>query len=187
MKHFPSNWRVSQAARCIRHGGIVAYPTEAVFGLGCDPSNPYAVMRLLALKQRNIDKGLILVAASMQQLQHWVAPLSRKQTGQLENSWPGPYTWLLPAAEHCPDWLTGGRDTLAVRVSAHPVVKLLCQTAGQALVSTSANRGGQSPARSLLQIRLRFTTGIDCYLPGALGGQKQPTRIRDLQTGRVIR
>jgi len=187
LNRFPSHWRVSQAARCFRAGGIIAYPTEAVFGLGCDPSNPHAVLRLMALKRRKIDKGLILVAASMQQLQRWIAPVSRQHARQLKDSWPGPHTWLLPAADHCPDWLTGGHDTLAVRVSAHPVVRQLCRTTGQAIVSTSANRDGGSPARSLLQIRLRFATGIDFYLPGALGGLKQPTRIRDLQTGHMIR
>jgi len=187
LNHFPSHWQVSQAARCIRRGGIVAYPTEAVFGLGCDPANPRAVMRLLAIKQRPVEKGLILVAASLQQLQPWIAPLSRRQLQRLERSWPGPHTWLVAAAEHCPDWLTGGRDTLAVRVSAHPVVQRLCLAAGRALVSTSANPAGKTPARSRLQIRLRFPTGIDDYLPGELGGLQQPTRIRDLETGRVIR
>lgn len=187
MNSFPSHWQISRAARCIRTGGIVAYPTEAVFGLGCDPANPYAVLQLLAIKQRRIEKGLILVASSMQQLQPWVTPLNRRQTRRLEASWPGPHTWLLPAADHCPDWLTGGRDTLAVRVSAHPVVQQLCNAAGRAIISTSANRHGKRPARSLLEIRLRFATGIDYYLPGALGGLKQPTRIRDLETGRVIR
>ena len=187
MNSFPSHWQISQAARCIRSGGVIAYPTEAVFGLGCDPANPYAVARLLALKQRRMEKGLILVAASMQQLQRWVAPVPRRLAHRLDNSWPGPYTWLLPTADHCPNWLTGGHDTLAVRVSAHPVVQQLCNATGGAIVSTSANRSGKSPARSLWQIRLRFATGIDYYLPGALGGLKQPTRIRDLQTGRVIR
>lgn len=187
MKHFPSHWQISQAARCIRRGGIVAYPTEAVFGLGCDPANPYAVTRLLALKQRRSEKGLILVAASIQQLHPWIAPIPRRLAYRLERSWPGPHTWLLPAAEHCPNWLTGGRDTLAVRVSAHPVVKRLCSATGSAIVSTSANRDGKHPARSLLEIRLRFANQIDDYLPGALGGLEQPTRIRDLLTGRVIR
>ncbi len=187
MSRFPSHWQISQAARCIRRGGIVAYPTEAVFGLGCEPSNPYAVMRLLALKQRRVEKGLILVAASLRQLRPWIIPVPRKLEQHLEASWPGPHTWLLPAAKNCPDWLTGGRDTLAVRVSAHPVVQRLCNTAGCAIVSTSANRAGKLPARSRLQIRLRFPSGIDYCLPGELGGLKQPTRIRDLQTGRVIR
>ncbi len=187
MKRFPSHWQISQAARCICGGGIVAYPTEAVFGLGCDPANPYAVIQLLELKQRHVEKGLILVAASIQQLRPWIAPLPRRLSRRLDESWPGPHTWLVPAAVHCPSWLTGDHDTLAVRVSAHPVVQQLCNTVGGAIVSTSANRKGRNPARSRLEIRLRFATGIDYCLPGALGGLKQPTRIRDLQTGRVIR
>lgn len=173
--------------RCIRRGGILAYPTEAVFGLGCDPANPSAVMRLLVLKQRRVEKGLILVAASLQQLQPWVAAVPARLNRRLASSWPGPYTWLLPAAGHCPDWLTGGRDTLAVRVSAHPVVQRLCSATGSAIVSTSANRKGKPPARSCLELRLRFPAGIDYCLPGELGGLKQPTRIRDLVTDRIIR
>ncbi len=187
MNRFPSHWRISQAARRIRRGGIVAYPTEAVFGLGCNPADPDAVMRLLALKQRPVEKGLILVAASLQQLLPWIAPLSARQRRTLEKTWPGPHTWLVPAAPHCPHWLTGAHETLAVRVSAHPVVQRLCVAAGSALVSTSANPAGRPPARSRLQIRLRFPAGIDDCLPGKLGGLQQPTRIRDLLSGRVIR
>ncbi|HHJ13455.1 MAG TPA: tRNA threonylcarbamoyladenosine biosynthesis protein RimN [Gammaproteobacteria bacterium] len=187
MSHQPSQLRVTRAARCIRTGGIVAYPTEAVFGLGCDPANPQAVARLLALKRRPPGKGLILVAASRAQLDPWMAPLPPRLRQRLDASWPGPHTWLVPASDNCPDWLTGCHDTLAVRVSAHPGVQGLCRAAGMAIVSTSANRSGRPPARSLLEIRLAFGTGVDDCLPGALGGLEAPTRIQDLKTGRRLR
>ena len=183
----PSHWQLHRAARWIRDGGVIAYPTEAVFGLGCDPGNPLATARLLALKSRPWQKGLILVASTLQQLKPWVQPPAGDRLRTLQRSWPGPLTWLLPASDTCPTWLTGTHDTLAVRVSAHPVVRSLCDTLGGAIVSTSANIGGRPPARSVLEVRLRFGKRIDFVLPGALGNRQQPSRIRDLASGRIIR
>jgi len=183
----PSHWQLHSAARCIKRGGIIAYPTEAVFGLGCDPANQLAVAKLLALKNRPWQKGLILVAASLQQLEPWLQTLSDNSLQQLDKSWPGPTTWLLPASSSCPNWLTGTHDTLAVRISAHPLVRRLCDILRGPVVSTSANSSGQRPARSVLEIRLRFGTRIDFVLPGMLGSQEKPTQIRDLASGKLIR
>jgi L-threonylcarbamoyladenylate synthase len=183
----PSHWQLHRAACWIREGGVVAYPTEAVFGLGCDPDNPLATARLLALKHRPWQKGLILVASTLQQLEPWIQPLTDYRLRKLHKSWPGPFTWLVPASGNCPAWLTGDHDTLAVRVSAHPLVRCLCDTLGGAIVSTSANASGQRPARSVLEVRLQFGERIDFVLPGELGDQQQPSRIRDLASGRVIR
>ncbi|GMQ83813.1 MAG: Sua5/YciO/YrdC/YwlC family protein [Gammaproteobacteria bacterium] len=187
MSAAPSHWQLHTAARCIRKGGVVAYPTEAVFGLGCDPANPLAVARLLALKNRPWQKGLILIASNLQQLEPWLQALSDSASQQLNKSWPGPTTWLLPASRSCPDWLTGTHDTLAVRISAHPLVRRLCDILDGPVISTSANSSGQRPARSVLDVRLRFGTQIDFVLPGMLGGRKKPTRIRDLASGKLIR
>jgi len=183
----PSHWQLHRAAHWIRDGGVIAYPTEAVFGLGCDPANPLATARLLALKQRPWQKGLILVAATLQQLEPWVQPLTDSQLRTLHSGWPGPLTWLLPASAACPGWLTGTHDSIAVRVSAHPLVRELCDSLDSAIVSTSANVAGQQPARSALEVRLRFGERIDFVLPGKLGNQQQPSRIRDLASGRIIR
>jgi L-threonylcarbamoyladenylate synthase len=184
---FPQTFRLRLAADWIGSGGIVAYPTEAVFGLGCDPADPLAVSRLLAIKQRAPDKGLILVAAYWSQLQSWLQPLPASLEHRLHHSWPGPVTWLVPAADDCPDWLTGTHATLAVRVSAHPLVRALCATWNGALVSTSANKSNRRPARSVLEVQLRFGSSIDYILPGPLGGRQQPTMIRDLASGRIVR
>jgi len=175
------------AARWISSGGVIAYPTEAVFGLGCDPANRDAVQRLLALKKRCWRKGLILIASDQRQLEPWLGRISDGWSRQLDKSWPGPTTWLLPAARDCPSWLIGEHDTLAVRVSAHPLVRQLCEFLDGAIVSTSANTSGQRPARSMLDIRLQFGTRIDFVLPGSLGGQKQTTQIRDMASGQLIR
>ncbi len=181
------SFRLRKASLCIRGGGIVAYPTEAVFGLGCDPANPEAVSRLLAIKRRAQKKGLILVAADWTQLQPWLQPQSGERLRRLRESWPGPVTWLVPAATDCPRWLTGEHTTLAVRVSDHPLVSRLCRRVGSALVSTSANISRQRPARTLLQVQLRFADKIDDWLPGPLGGYTNPTCIRDLATGKTVR
>jgi len=182
-----SHWQLHTAARYIRAGGVIAYPTEAVFGLGCDPANRNAVRRLLSLKNRSWRKGLILIASEQRQLQPWVGKIRNSGSLQLDKSWPGPTTWLLPAARDCPAWLTGEHDTLAVRVTAHPLVRRLCNILDAAIVSTSANTSGQRPARSVLEVRLRFGTRIDFVLPGPLGGQRQATEIRDLASGQFIR
>lgn len=183
----PSHWQLYTAARWIRSGGVIAYPTEAVFGLGCDPADRDAVQRLLALKKRCWRKGLILIASELRQLEPWLGRISDSWSRQLDKSWPGPTTWLLPAASDCPSWLNGEHDTLAVRVSAHPLVRQLCDILDGAIVSTSANTSGQRPARSVLDIRLRFGTRIDFVLPGSLGGQRQTTQIRDMASGQTIR
>jgi L-threonylcarbamoyladenylate synthase len=181
------SFKARMASRWIKTGGVIAYPTEAVFGLGCDPSDPLAVARLLAIKKRSPDKGLILVAADWAQLQTWLQPQPADLERRMLRSWPGPVTWLVPAADACPSWLTGAHSTLAVRVSAHPVVRDLCRRVGSALVSTSANISARRPARSVLEVQLGFATSIDFILPGTLGGEGRPTTIRDLLSGQIVR
>lgn len=187
MSAFPSCWQLRNAARCVRTGGVIAYPTEAVFGLGCDPANRMAVTRLLALKARRIEKGLILVASDWHQLARWLQEIPAAWQRRLDRSWPGPVTWLIPAANDCPGWLTGAHAKLAVRITDHPPVRQLCRHLDSAIVSTSANRSGRRPARSVLQVRLQFGQQIDFILPGPLGTLAGPTEIRDLESGQVIR
>ncbi len=187
MNSFPSHWQYQQARRYIYAGGVLAYPTEAVFGLGCDPSNAHAIQRILQLKHRDPGKGMILVASNMQQLEPWIEPLSATKQSRLMRTWPGPITWLVPAAKHCPEILTGAHSTLAIRISAHPVVQQLCNTLGHALVSTSANLSKQTPARSTLRTRLIFGDHIDYLLSGQVGNENTPTSIYDLATGKEVR
>lgn len=182
-----SPWHLRQAAHVIHGGGIIAYPTEAVFGLGCDPLNSEAVFRLLDIKQRPVEKGLILIAANLDQLTQFIGPLSKADRGKLQASWPGPNTWLLPARPETPYWLRGDHETIAVRVTAHPGASALCRVANQAIVSTSANLSGRKPARSSLQARRQFGNQLDMILNGALGKEDRPTTIRDLSTDKLIR
>ena len=179
-------WHLKFAARILAAGGVVAYPTEGVYGLGCDPQNPSAVLRVLALKARPTEKGLIVIAADRAQLSGYVCP-DVEMERQMEESWPGPVTWLLPAGPAAGPWLTGGSPLLATRVSAHPIAAGLCREFGGPLVSTSANLSGRRPARSALAVRKAFGTSVDYLLPGRTGGQRGPSEIRDGRSGRVIR
>ncbi|NCA71508.1 MAG: tRNA threonylcarbamoyladenosine biosynthesis protein RimN [Sphingobacteriia bacterium] len=179
--------RVRRAARIIRDGGVVAYPTEAVFGLGCDPWNRAAVTRILAMKRRHVSKGLILIAADPRQLEPFVEPLEDARMAEILASWPGPNTWLLPARSTTPRWLTGRFETLAVRVTAHPLAAALCRCSGGAIVSTSANQAARPPARTALRVRLALDEPPDDLLVGACVGSSQPSRIRDGRTGRILR
>ena len=166
---------------------MLAYPTEGVYGLGCDPLDPVAVARVLALKQRRIDQGLILVASDFAQLDAFLEPVGSALEKRVFDTWPGATTWLLPARPETPDWLTGRHATLAVRVSAHAGVVALCRRFGGAIVSTSLNLSGHSPARSRLSAIRMFGRSVDYVLPGSLGGAKGPSEIRDAVTGRVLR
>ena len=179
-------WPLRRAREAILGGGVIAYPTEAVFGFGCDPLNARAVARILAIKQRDAAKGFILIAADISQLEPFMQ-LDAAMHAALLKSWPGPVTWVVPASAGVPEWLSGGRDTLAVRVTAHPVARALCEATGLALVSTSANLSGHPPLRSPLAVRRLLGKHVDYVVPGAVGGLKKPTEIRDARTGKVLR
>ena len=183
----PAAWPLKRAVETVREGGVIAYPTEAVYGLGCDPLEESAVTRIFEIKQRDAAKGLILIAARVDQLLPFMAKLSKDVMHKLDASWPGPVTWVVPAANHVPGWLTGGRSTLAVRVTAHPVASALCSACDMALVSTSANRSGQAPARSGLMVRTSLGDTVDCIVPGAVGRLIKPTEIREALTGKILR
>jgi L-threonylcarbamoyladenylate synthase len=181
------SWRVRPAADWLRAGGVVAYPTEAVFGLGCDPLNQAAVLRLLAIKGRSVRKGLIVIADDPGRLEGWIEPLCAPDRRRMESSWPGPVTWVVAARAWVPPWLTGGSRRLAVRVTAHPLAAALARAFGAPIVSTSANRSGAEPARRALEARLRLGRLVDHVMPGAVGGAGAPSQIRELRTGRTLR
>lgn len=181
-----SQWRLKQAATVVRQGGVIAYPTEAVFGLGCDPFDPAAVMRLLQIKRRDWRKGVILVASDWSQLAPLFPTQNAADLATLDASWPGPNTWLIPCRADVPPWLTGGTGELAVRVSANSAVQALCALTGP-LVSTSANFSGKPAATTFGQLDFALRRELDCVFHGRVGGANQPSTIRRLTTGEVIR
>lgn len=178
---------IGRAAQVLRAGGIVAYPTEAVYGLGCLPGDRAAVLRLLAIKRRSWRKGLIVIGATLAALERYVELPPEPRRSEILASWPGPVTWVLQARHDAPRWISGGRDTIAVRLTAHPIAQRLCDRVGAAIVSTSANVSRRPPHRRLLRLRQDLGRRVDYVLAGALGGLAQPTVIRDGRTGRVLR
>ncbi|MFP8966977.1 L-threonylcarbamoyladenylate synthase [Pokkaliibacter sp. CJK22405] len=177
-----------RAVETLSLGGVLAYPTEAVWGVGCDPWNPDAFVRLLRLKQRPPEKGVILVAATMEQIAPLLLHVTPEQREKLNATWPGPCTWIMPDPENwIPTWIKGQHDKVAVRVSSHPVVQALCHAWYGPLVSTSANPSGAEPARSRLRIQQYFGGRVDGILPGELGKEAKPSRIFDLESGKQLR
>ncbi len=178
---------VQQAAQCLRDGEIIAYPTEAVFGLGCDPCNEMAVRRLLKLKKRPPELGLILIADKFERFLPFVQAVSAEQMERALVTWPGPVTWLFPRAADVPDWLAGTHPTVAIRVTAHPVCRALCSAWGGAIVSTSANPSQDEPARIAAEVEGYFGAALAGIVGGELGEGRRPSEIRDLRSGRIMR
>ncbi len=179
--------KISEAANIIRRGGIVAYPTEAVFGLGCDPNIEAAVKRIYRLKKRPHHCGMILIAENIDQITSYCKAIPENRRQIVAASWPGAHTWLFPITDSCPKWLTGGHDSIAVRVTAHPIAAALCRSAGCALVSTSANRHGEPPATTAAEVARIFPLGIDGIVTGKVAGASKPTPIADAISGTYIR
>ena len=173
----------------LRQEQVIAYPTEAVFGVGCDPDSEQAVMALLALKQRPVEKGLILIAANFEQLKPYVdySQLSDEQKQRIVDSWPGPVTWVMPKKPGVPHFLTGQFDTIAVRVTDHPQVQTLCEAFGKPLTSTSANLTGEPPCRTVAEVELQLGGRLAAIFDGETGGRDNPSEIRDAVTGKVFR
>lgn len=178
---------IVKAVDFIQQGGVIAYPTEAVYGLGCDPFDEQAVKRLLQFKQRSIEKGLIVIAAKWEHVQDWVQPLSEDLLARAKMTWPGPFTWTFPASSLVPVWIRGDHTTVAIRLTAHPIARALCQQFNKPIVSTSANIANNPPARSAEEVLQIFNDKLDYVLAGALGGAARPTEIRDILTGNILR
>lgn len=183
---------VAEAAECLRTGQVLAYPTEAVWGLGCDPMNEQAFLHILHLKQRPIEKGVILLAGQISQVEHLLDTLRPEIRNQVLASWSNRQpteratTWLLPTDEQIPGWIKGQHSKVAVRVTTHPLCAALCKAFQGFIVSTSANPSGREPARSLQQAYQYFGSELN-YLNGDLGFSQEPSRIIDAVTGEIIR
>lgn len=180
------NKNIHKITQVLSEGGIIVYPTEGVYGLGCDPFNETAVLRLLKIKKRNVDKGLILIAASWDQVQKLVKiDLDKCTAIKLNNDYPT--TWVFPATKKAPSWITGKFNTIAIRVISHPIAKEICQKFNGPIVSTSANLAKQQPIKSLNKLNGQLKDAVDLIVNGRVGGLKKPTQICDVKTGKIIR
>ncbi|MDC5803309.1 L-threonylcarbamoyladenylate synthase [Vibrio europaeus] len=179
----------NQALNALMDGEVIAYPTEGVFGVGCDPDNSEAVRKLLDLKQRPADKGLILIAASYQQLIPYIDEfqLTQEQLVRVKQSWPGPITWIMPSSQRVSQWVSGQHQSIAVRVTDHPLVQKMCNAFGKPLTSTSANLSGQPPCMTSEEVYLQFGYDQIVVLEGQTGGREKPSEIRDAKSLQVLR
>ncbi|MCK5697966.1 MAG: threonylcarbamoyl-AMP synthase [Gammaproteobacteria bacterium] len=182
-----SHWQIRHAVYILKKGGVLAYPTEAVFGLGCLPDNLTAIKRLLEIKQRPAKKGLILIASDIEQLMPYLAEISPQILDKISASWPGPNTWILPAAQDTSPLIRGDFKSVAVRVSNHPIVRELCQQSQSAIISTSANISGKKMTYDAFNVRLQFKNQLDYILNGSLGTRDKPSIIKDALTDKIIR
>lgn len=177
---------IKKVVTTLKQGGVIAYPTEGVYGLGCDPRNETALQRILEIKGRNANKGFILIAATWEQLKPFVEKIPHDALQTVLKTWPGAVTWIFPAKPCVSKIITGNHSSIAVRVSAHPLVQKICKEFG-AMVSTSANRSGEAPAQTADEVRAIFSDENITILDGAVGGLKKPTPIFDALTGACIR
>ncbi len=176
-----------RAIVALNNGGVIAYPTEAVYGLGCDPHNEQALKKLLRLKQREQSKGVLLIASQWEQVASYTKPVKDSAFKKIMATWPGPFTWVFPKSDVIPCWITGKFDSIALRITAHPQAKRLCDLYEGAIVSTSANITGDPPCRDSLAVYQAFGEEVDYILPGRVGDLQQPTEIRDALTCQVLR
>ncbi len=181
---------ISRAVTALREGRVIAYPTESVWGVGCDPWDEGAVMTLLHLKQRPVAKGLILIAASVAQIEPFLAGLTAEQRDTVVSTWTDPNapasTWLVPLTADIPTWISGAHDKVALRVTRHSEAQALCAAFGRPIVSTSANPSGE-PAALDAETVIRYFGEQVMIVAGQTSGATQPSIIRDAVTGVVVR
>jgi L-threonylcarbamoyladenylate synthase len=185
------DWRnhpkICRAATVLQDEGVVAYPTEAVWGLGCDPWSEYAVQKILRLKRRSETKGLILIAHHIDQFSPFLQGLDAQHLKAIQIQHDKPITWLVPDNGTAPDWIVGEHETLALRITQHPVAAALCRQFSGPLVSTSANPKSLPAATTGLKVKSYFGRGIDYLSPGTIGQAPKASEIRNLLTSEVIR
>lgn len=181
--------QLDDAVLALTQGRVIAYPTEAVFGVGCDPDSPEAIALLLQIKQRSKNKGLILIAADFEQLLPYIAleDITDEQKQRMLSTWPGAVTWVVPASKRCSEWLTGQFTSIAVRVTDHALVQQLCRAYGKPITSTSANLSGYEPGRSAAEVASQLEQQLAVIIDAPVGGRTQPSEIRDLATGQIFR
>lgn len=183
-------WRfqLKKAVAALKNNELVAYPTEGVYGLGCRLNALDTIERLIKLKQRPREAGFVVIGGSYQQLSALMSStLHEDAQRRLQESWPGPVTFIVPASKRLPWLVNGGRRTVALRQTAHPVAKALCKTLGEPIISTSANIHDQTPARSAKEVTAMFGDHVDYILKGPIGSLSGPTEIRDLWSNDIIR
>ncbi|MCG6200723.1 Sua5/YciO/YrdC/YwlC family protein [Psychromonas antarctica] len=186
-----NNIDLSHALSALNTQGVIAYPTESVFGLGCDPDCDRAIVNLLKLKKRPVHKGLILIAANINQLDNYVdlSSLNDNQFATIQKTWPGPVTWVVPANKNLSALISGDFSSVAVRVTAHPTVQQLCLAFAKPIISTSANLSGFAPCVNSRQVADMFANQplLTTIVDAPVSGSPTPSQIYDALSGKRLR
>ena len=175
------------AAEALQAGGVIAYPTEGVWGLGCNPFDYGAVERLMQIKQRSINKGVLLISGQQEHFSPLYEGFDAEELARLHAGWRKFQTWILPNRDFAPSWVTGDHSGIAVRVTKHPLVAALTKRFAGPIVSTSANLAGQAPIGDVAQLKDCLGEQLDYVLPGQLGGQQKASTIVDFVSGNIVR
>ncbi len=174
------------ASNLLHDGEIIIYPTESIYGIGCDPWNESSVNKIYEIKNRPSNKPMIIVGSDIAQIEKLVDVRSLNRS--VIDSWPGHSTWLIPSNKSCPPWLKDAITAkVAIRISEHETVKKLCIDFGKPLISTSANLSEVLPSKDKAEIEKIFSSSIEYIVEGLLGGSESPSIIRDMLTGEIVR
>jgi L-threonylcarbamoyladenylate synthase len=179
--------QIEQAVIILQQGGLIAYPTEAVFGLGCLPQHEITIQRLLKLKQRPQEKGLILLGSNLLQLETYISPLNQNILRKIQTIQTTPTTWLLPTPKTTSILLKGRFNKIAIRISQHPIIQQLCQQCQSPIISTSANISGQAMSYSATDVTDHFQQQLDYIIDAPLGESQHPSIIKDAISDQIIR
>ncbi len=183
-----SPWQINRLGKAVLHGAVFAYPTDTIWGFGCHPLIASSALRILNIKKRPVSKGLILLSSKIDYVEAYISDqLSNEHVKRLQRIEKHPTTWLVKASHDCPHWLRGQHPTIAVRLTSHPFVEELCDSIKTPLVSTSANRAGQSTVANAIQARKQFGDEIDFIVSGFSTGSKTASAIKSLENNRMIR
>lgn len=180
---------IEEMADILTNGGIVAYPTEGVWGLGCDPFNEEAVRRLLNIKHRDESEGFIILATNWGQIYDLIDLEALPKNDQifLTAAWPSHITFLLPKSKSAPNFISGASEQIALRITDFKPNKELIEAFGTPIISTSANLHGMTAARSLEEVKIYFDKRIDAVFDKKSGNQPNPSKIYDLKNKVYIR
>ncbi len=172
----------------LNNGEIIAYPTEGVYGIGCNARNLKSVIKIAELKQRPIEKGMIILISDLKIIKDWIVGLPEEEIKKLYTEYSGyTYTWLLPKSLNCPYEVSGDSDCLAVRITQHPVAKALCLSLNAPLISTSANPQSLPSAKTVEEVSKYFNGKISGIVSGEVGSLRDATRIQNIKTDQFIR
>ena len=183
-----SPWAIKRLGKAIQQGAVIVYPTDTIWGLGCHPLLTHSVGRILNIKQRPVDKGLILLGSRLEFFESYISnQLDAEQIARLQEITEHPVTWLVPAGDQCPDWIRGYSTSVAIRITSHPFIIELCDQIRSPIVSTSANRSGSATVRNAWQAHREFTDQVDYIVSGYNPGTKRASEIKSLEGNKILR